>query len=222
MKKPKVKYDKRRNGRYTHRSQIVKESLTAGTVVIGLMRNYSMGGFRFESNILITRKDVLFLGLSDSPYAITPQTYECHKVKIQWRTDVLRSRYRYAYGVQHLDPIGVFPEYSEQYYCDIPKYLELIKAVNDELRTSDLRRFKRRLMATAVYFVAENNIYKGLIRDVSRGGIFIESKNRLKINQHIHFVIPGTKFDNGVMVKAQIVRQSPSGFGIQLLGVLKV
>ena len=77
-------------------------------------------------------------------------------------------------------------------------------------------------MATTVYFAAENNIYRGMIRDVSRGGVFIESKNRLRVNQHIRLVIPGTKFDNGVMIKAQIIRQSTSGFGVRLLGIQTV
>lgn len=222
MNNAKVKNEKRRNGRHAHRSQIVRESLITGTVVIGMMHNYSMGGFNFESNTLITLDDVIFLGLAESPYTTTPQTYECHKVKIQWRRDVFRSRYKYTYGVQHLDPIGIFPEFTEQYYCDFPKYRKLITAVNNELRTKDLRRFIRKQMATSVYFVAENNIYRGLIRDVSRGGIFIETKSRLKLDQHVRLVIPNTRFDNGVMIKAQIVHQSRSGIGVQLLGILKV
>jgi hypothetical protein len=222
MKSAKDKKDKRQNGRYAHRSQIVRESLITGTVVIGLMHNYSMGGFNFESNTLITLGDIIFIGLVDSPYSTTAHTYECHKVKIKWQKDVFRSRYRFAYGVQHLDPIGFFPEHSEQYYCDFPQYRNLISAVNKELRTKDLRKFDRKHMATAVYFTAENNIYRGLIRDVSRGGIFIESKNRLKVKQHIRIVIPGTKFDNGVMLKAQIIHQSAAGFGVRLLGILRV
>lgn len=222
MKNAKLKNEKRQNGRYPHRSQVVRESLITGTVTIGLMNNYSMGGFSFTSNNLINLDDMIFLGLADSPYSSAAHTYECHKVKIKWRKDVFRSRYRYAYGVQHLDPIGIFPEYTEQYYCDIPKYRELVAAVNKELRTQDLRKFDRKQLATSVYFVAENNIYRGLIRDLSRGGIFVETNSRLKVSQYIRLVIPGTKFDNGVMIKARIIHQSLSGYGIQLLGILKV
>ena len=222
MIKAKVKNEKRKNSRVAHRSQIVRESLITGTVVIGLMNDYSLGGFSFKSNNLIPLNDTIFLGLKESPYATISHSYECHKVKIKWRKDVLRSRYRYSYGVQHLDPIGVFPEYTEQYYCDIPRYRELVSTVNKELRTQDLRKFNRKQMATSVYFVAENNIYRGLIRDLSRGGIFIESKNRMEVHQHIRLVIPGTKFDNGVMIRALVVHQSKSGFGVQLLGILKM
>jgi hypothetical protein len=222
MNKAKVKKEKRKNGRYAHRSQIVRESLNTGRVVIGLMNNYSLGGFNFKSNNIISLNDTIFLGLKESPYSTVSHTYECHKVMIKWREDVLRSRYRYSYGVQHLDPIGVFPEYSEQYYCDIPKYRELVSAVNKELRTQDLRKFDRKQMAASVYFVSKNNIYRGLIRDLSKGGIFIETKNRMEVDQHIRLVIPGTKFDNGIMIRALVIHQSKSGFGVQLLGIMKV
>jgi hypothetical protein len=222
MPKAKVNNEKRINGRFAHRSQIVRESLDTGTIVIGLMHNYSLGGFNFKSNNLISLNNTIFLGLKESPYSTVSHTYECHKVKIKWRKDILRSRYRYSYGVQHLDPIGVFPEYTEQYYCDIPKYRELVSAVNKELRTQDLRKSNRKQMATSIYFVADNKIYRGLIRDLSRGGIFIETKNLMKVNQHVKLVIPGTKFDNGVMIRALVIHQSNSGFGVQLLGILTV
>lgn len=216
MKRLNDKTEKRRNNRYTHISAVVRESLEIGTVAIGQMQNYSMGGFYFESNTLISPGDVVFLGLANSPYISEPKSYECHRVKVKWRKDVVHSRYRFAYGVQHLDPIGVYPEFTERYYCDIPKYLKLISAVNRELRKSE-----RKSLTKSIYFTAHNLLFKGLIRDVSRRGIFIESKHQLKIGQIIRLVIPGSRFDNGVMIKAQIVHRTMFGFGVKLLSILK-
>ena len=61
-----------------------------------------------------------------------------------------------------------------------------------------------------------------MIRDVSRRGIFIETKNRLRVGRFIRLVIPGTKIDNGVMLKARIVRRTLSGFGVRLVGIQKM
>jgi hypothetical protein len=129
----------------------------------------------------------------------------------------VRSRYRFAYGVQHLDPIGIDPDFTERYYCDMPEYLDLITGVSPELR-----RFERRRMSTSVYFTAREHLFKGLIRDVSRRGIFIETRNRLKVGRFIRLVIPGTKIDNGVMLKARIVHRTLSGFGVKLVGIQKM
>ncbi len=217
MIKPNEHAEKRRDDRYRHRSPIIRENLETGLVIIGQMHNYSIGGFYFESNTILGPGDIVFLGIPDSPYQLEVSLYECHRVTIKWRKDLHHSRYRHAYGVQHLDPIGIDPEFTERYYCDIPEYLDLLGGVSP-----DLRRFGRKRMAASVYFTARDCLFKGLIRDVSRSGIFIETRNRLTVGRVIRLVVPGTKFDNGVMLKGRIVHRSYSGFGVKLLGIHKI
>jgi len=217
MIKPKEHNEKRSEERYGYRCAIIRENLETGMVVIGQMHNYSIGGFYFESNTILQTGDIVFLGTPDSPYRLEAPLYECHRVQIKWRNALVRSRYRFAYGVQHLDPIGIDPDFTERYYCDMPEYLDLITGVSPELR-----RFERKRMSTSVYFTAREHLFKGLIRDVSRRGIFIETKNRLKVGRFIRLVIPGTKIDNGIMLKARIVHRTLSGFGVKLVGIQKM
>ena len=217
MIKPKEHNENRSEERYGYRCPIIRENLETGMVVIGQMHNYSIGGFYFESNAILQTGDIVFLGTPDSPYRLESPLHECHRVQIKWRKDGIRSRYRFAYGVQHLDSIGIDPDFTERYYCDIPEYLDLITGAIPELR-----RFERKRMSTSVYFTAREHLFKGLTRDVSRRGIFIETKNRLKVGRFIRLVIPGTKIDKGVMQKARIVHRTLSGFGVKLVGIQKM
>jgi len=111
MIKPKEHNEKRSEERYGYRCAIIRENLETGMVVIGQMHNYSIGGFYFESNTILQTGDIVFLGTPDSPYRLEAPLYECHRVQIKWRKALVRSRYRFAYGVQHLDPIGIDPDF---------------------------------------------------------------------------------------------------------------
>jgi hypothetical protein len=209
---------KHRDTRFSYRGPIIKENLETGMVVIGQMQNYSIGGFCFESNAAFEPRQIVFLGIPDSPYAASEVSlYECHRVSIRWRKTLYRSRYRHAYGVQHLDPIGIDPEFTERYYCDVPEYKNDIPDVAPEMR-----RFRRKPLSAPVYFTARDRLSSGLIRDISRDGIFIETGKSPKAGRIIRLVIPGTIFDKGIMLEGQIVRQNVAGFGVQFSGIKKM
>ncbi|MFZ0243057.1 MAG: PilZ domain-containing protein [Desulfobacterales bacterium] len=209
--------EKRRDDRYGYHSPIIRENLDTGMIVIGRMHNYSQGGFSFESNAVLKAGDIDVLGISESPYPRGVPLHESHRVKIRWRKDLHDSRYRYLYGVQHLDPIDSEPEIIERYYCDIPEYLNLITGMSPEMR-----KYERKRLSTAVYFTARRRLFKGLLRDVSRSGIFIETRDRLAVGRFIRLVVPGTQFDNRFMLKGRVVHTTHSGFGVRLVGVQKM
>lgn len=209
--------EKRRDERYGYHSPIIRENLDTGMTVIGRMRNYSMGGFSFESNAALEVGDTAFLGIPESPYPRDVPAHESHRVKIRWRKDLQHSRYRYVYGAQHLDPIGSTPDVVERFYCDIPEYLNLICGLSPEMR-----KYERKRLSTAVYFTTRKRLFKGLLRDVSRSGLFIETRSRLAVGRSIRLVVPGTKFDNRIMLKGRVVHTTLSGFGVRLLGIQKM
>ena len=85
----------------------------------------------------------------------------------------------------------------------------------------DLRRFTRKTFRRATIFACQNRYYAGLTKNISKGGIFIETRNPFAIGQIITLVISRTKIEKGVMLKGEVVHLRPEGFGLKFLSLLK-
>ena len=208
--------ERRKNKRNAHKTSIALESLDPGTSMVATMYNYSRGGLYFESDTFISPGKEIFIGISGSPYAAEFNTYECHRVQVKWLKELYNSPYRYGYGVEHHNPVecsaaaivAAEPNESQQ----------LQKVKESEM---ELRKHPRRSFSKPVYFSADNRYYQGLIRDISRGGLFIQTADSFALGNEIHLVIPDTKYDKNVMIKGRIVRSSPSGVAIKFTGLVK-
>ncbi len=211
--------DRRNNGRIYFSASAVIESLDSVPADSAMVINYSDGGLYFESDALITPGAVIYLGLCDSPYYPSSTTYECHRVKIRWCKDLYRSDYKFGYGAQHLDPIRAYTGDSGEQFYDLPKYLKLIIADNGGKK--DHRKHPRKSVSRKVLFTTANQCYEGRVTDVSKGGFFIVTTGQFSGGENINIVVPGTKFDKGTMIKAQIVRLTANGIGVKFAGLLK-
>jgi len=208
--------DRRKNGRIYHSATAVIESLDSIPAVNAMVVNYSNSGLSFESDTLITPGAIIYLGIFDSPYNQSATTYECHRLKIMWCKDLYHSDYKYGYGAQHLDPIDAYTEVISEQLYDLPQYLKLILADK-----KDCRKHPRKPVCRKVLFTSANQFYEGTITNVSKGGFFIATTENFVSGKTINLVVPGTKFDRGVMIKAEIVRSTAAGIGVKLLGLLK-
>jgi len=88
-------------------------------------------------------------------------------------------------------------------------------------RIIDLRRFTRKPFRRATIFACQNRYYAGLTKNISKGGIFIETRNPFALGQIIALVISRTKIEKGVMLKGEVVHKRPEGFGLKFLSLLK-
>ena len=88
-------------------------------------------------------------------------------------------------------------------------------------RVTDLRRFTRKPLRRATIYACQNRYYAGLTKNISKGGIFIETRNPLRIGQIATLVISRTKIEKGVMLKGEVVHLRPEGFGLKFLSLLK-
>ncbi|MEJ2220062.1 MAG: PilZ domain-containing protein [Desulfobacterales bacterium] len=88
-------------------------------------------------------------------------------------------------------------------------------------RVIDLRRFARKPFRRATIFACQNRYYAGLTKNISKGGIFIETRNPFAIGQIITLVISRTKIEKGVMLKGEVVHRKAEGFGLKFLSLLK-
>jgi hypothetical protein len=208
--------EQRKNDRIAYTAGAVIESLDAIASNSAWIANYSSEGLYFESNTLITPGTNIYLGIFGSPYADASAAYECHRVKIKWCKDLYNSDYKYGYGAQHLDPIGAYSRDEEQQFYEIPQYLKLMLADRRESRNCP-----RKQAARQVILKSSNHRTEGVVRNASKHGLFIETHGHLEIGDRIHLAFPGSQFDKGLMLHAQVVRKTSSGIGVKLLGIIR-
>lgn len=85
----------------------------------------------------------------------------------------------------------------------------------------DLRRFSRKPFRRATIFACQDQYFAGLTKNISKGGIFIETRNPFSIGQTIILVISRTKIEKGGMLKGEVIHTKPEGFGLKFLSLLK-
>ena len=208
--------ERRKNKRNPHKTNISLESLDPGTSMVATMFNYSRGGLYFESDTFISPGTEIFIGISGSPYSSESTTYECHRVKVKWLKELYDSPYRYGYGVEHNDPVE----------CSAASVIVAESDEDDHQKEEEesemeLRKHPRKSFTKPVYFSTDNRYYQGLIKDISRGGLFIQTDESFSLGNEIHLVIPNTKYDKNVMIKGKVVRMSQAGVGVKFTGLVK-
>ena len=95
--------------------------------------------------------------------------------------------------------------------------------VQNSVMTSnrDPRKYPRRRYVKSVFFKCHQNHHKGVINNISRSGVFIETKNKFFFGQTIELVIPKLKIDKSVKLKGWIVRLSKNGVGVTFKRILE-
>ena len=90
-----------------------------------------------------------------------------------------------------------------------------------EKRFVNLRKFNRKPLRRATIFACQNRYFAGLTQNISKGGVFIETRTRFTEGQIITLVISRTKIEKGVMLKGQVIHRNRRGFGLKFLSLLK-
>ena len=85
----------------------------------------------------------------------------------------------------------------------------------------DLRKFPRRISTRAVLFTAQDRYFAATTTNISKGGVFIETRDNFKKGQTIKLVIARTKITKGVMLKGRVVHLRRQGFCLKFLSLLK-
>ena len=85
----------------------------------------------------------------------------------------------------------------------------------------DPRKYPRRSFIKSVFFKCHHQHHKGLIINISRSGVFIETKNKFFFGQEIELVIPNIKIDKSFKLDGWIVRLSQNGVGVTFKRILE-
>lgn len=195
--------EKRDNARINYKSPVTIENLKAGIMYQARMLNYSKSGLYFETDDLLNLGEEVFIGIEYSPYAESSDTYECFRAKIMWRRKLPTSYFKYGYGVK--------------YSIDYDKQ----RSRNGSLKIAeDQRKHERKPYSKSIVFATQNELIKGLTRDISPAGVFIEAHEALEVGQIITLAVPLKKAKTA-KIKGKIVWSTRDGFGVQFLRIKK-
>ena len=79
---------------------------------------------------------------------------------------------------------------------------------------NDARKDPRKLYHKPLVFNYNNNVCRGLVTNISRGGAFIKTKTKLSLGHKIKFVITGSKIRKNIELMGWIIRLAPEGFAV--------
>lgn len=208
--------EKRKHKRFDYETAIALESMDGGVSSVAKMFNVSEGGAYFESDTLITDGEEIYMWVANSPFAREKGVYECYHVKTVWRKKLKDSLYAYGYGVQQLKPIKHFSE-----SVVVSNYDKKKTDSPPPKKERESRKHPRKPFVKSVYFGTQNDYFKGLIKNISRGGVFIETSDNFSVGQAIKIVIPGNDLEKFIAIKAEIVRLASEGIGVKIIRVTK-
>jgi len=190
--------------RASFRSPILVEDLNAGFIYRARMVNYSKKGIFIETDVILDPGEEIHIGMENSPYKLSSDASGSYRAKVIWQKGLNNGNFNFGYG------IIIIPGQDKKKPLD-----------KDFQDRQELRKHPRRSFPRTVFFTSQNLYYRGFIYNISRGGVFIKTKDNFTVGQLIKLVIPGTKIDKGVMLKAEIVRFGETGVGVTFKGIIE-
>ena len=162
----------------------------------GIISNLSSGGIYFESNESIFPGDEVSVMVKKvNEEEITFDVY------IIWKKDLPNSPFRFGYGAKSVNPKESMVQTGDQ---DINRITD----------AEDSRECQRKIYNKQIRLKNHNQNYNGRIRDISRGGAFIETDLIFPIGKKIVLTLSGKMARKSVKLAVWIVRKNNEGFGI--------
>jgi Tfp pilus assembly protein PilZ len=221
----------RESTRRPHEASILIENLPGGPYYHGKMVNYSERGMYFESNVAHQPGTTIIFGIENSPYDACCGVY---RAEVKWCRKLPHeaSMYYFGVGVEYDGPgiskvrashaAGIEPR--EPPPQDRPAAAETAMTPRPPAageKSTDMRRHPRKSYEMLVLYATDHCFYEGSIKDISNGGIFIETNKDLYVGQTLTLAIPTRKPRKEVKLKGEIVRIEPHGLGIKFKAVIK-
>lgn len=198
--------EKRSDKRITHKAPIIVGDIDENYIYRALLVNYCKHGICFKSDVTLNSGTEICIGIES--LNLHPSNFsdalKYYQGKIIWGKEISNDMVTYVYGVNINSDID-----RRTYHHEI------------SAKKRDSRKHQRKPYPKPVFFTSQNQYYQGVINNISRNGALIESEDNFSIGQMIRLVIPGTKIDKGIMLKAEVVRSSESGVGVKFRSIIK-
>lgn len=199
--------EKRANPRMSCKVPVTIEELKDSFLYRARLVNYSKNGMFLETDVILDPEAEIVIGIEDSPFTSRESSSDapvCYRASVKWHRNIKGSIFNFGYGVQ------IIPDADKK---ESP--------ASGSQGKQDLRQHPRRAYSKPVFFTSENQFYKGLTRNISRQGVFVKTKGSFNAGQTIKLVIPGTKIDNGVMLKGEVIHLNQTGIGVKFKTLLR-
>jgi Tfp pilus assembly protein PilZ len=95
-----------------------------------------------------------------------------------------------------------------------PNFAEQEVNIGSVKNKQDPRQYPRKTFQKSIFFNYEGQKFKGIIKNVSRGGVFIETRAKFLFGQSIDLVIHNYKIDKSKRVQGWMVHSSRRGIGV--------
>lgn len=116
------------------------------------------------------------------------------------------------------------------YNVTISKIFQIVVKLNEEQQQSllrhaeallfgDKRKGVRKTCNIPVNYASDNRVYSNHIRNISKGGVFIETQSPLVSGEEIYMTFRLDGFERALKVKGEITQTSRTGAGIAFKGV---
>lgn len=188
--------EERDKTRFDHESPITLENNDAGVLRGARMYNFSDFGLYFEADFLLEPETEIHIGINKSPFASEPDKFESYRGIIRWRKSLKKSSFYYGYGV---------------------KLLECTSKEGEQGRDLGTRKHPRKACSTPLAYETQNRLSQGIIKNISRGGIFIKAKDTVTVGQQIKVAIPLKKKGKSINIIGKVTWSNRHGFGVKFI-----
>ena len=195
--------ENRNNARFEYESPVKCKDLKTGRTFDAIMYNYCIDGLYFEADLKLHPGNEIDLGIINSPYSSNFDAYECYCAKVI-RCDKLSddaSRYFYGYGAKLM---RTFDEQRKDFRNGI-----------------FTRKHQRNTSSKDINYTINNRFYTGLIKDISKTGIFIQTNDSFPCGQILMLAIPFSNKNKNTIVNGEVVRSTQEGFGVRFKSLVK-
>ncbi len=235
-------WEARSSARFDHTATLLIENRPEGTYHHGKMVNYSAGGLSLECAFAYAPGSPIIFGIENTPYDGCRGVYHGY---VKWcrRLPEKHSLYDFGIGVAY-----VKPHLSEKRRCQPPPHASarLCPATEDldapkksgqpeslgESRVSpdnhddtqkpiEKRRYARRPFGKATVLASRNRLIRGIVKDISKGGMLIEAADGITVGEHLNLAITAVDRQRDFTVRGEIVRVDPNNLAIRFERLIK-
>ena len=114
-----------------------------------------------------------------------------------------------------IDPVSISARLLNLIF-DMPveRQLKLLELL-DKWKYNGVRKHPRKKLAIPVNLEIERHIFKESTKDISKGGLYIETQTPFSINQEVKLNIQLPNRSNPIEIFGEIARATPQGIGIK-------
>ena len=191
--------EKRENVRLDEYRPISVKDLKVGIIHEATMLNYSKNGMYFETDSILQPGVEIYLGIEDSTHVSFVDEFECKLSRIIWRKKLKESFYKYGYGVKFISV-----DNTNEQKC------------GNQKKGIDTRNHPRKQYTKSILYAADNQILEGKCQNISPSGIFLTTKEKLRVGQTMILSLP-SKIKNGLKIRGEVVWSNDEGCGVKFL-----